>query len=1665
MLTAVRRLSGISAILALSLAWSSPAFAQAGGFVYTLDQVNGAPNQIFGYSVNPGTGVLTVLPGFPVAAGTGGAGSFSEMLAYDRLNARLYALNEGTGSVSAFAVNRFTGALTGLPFSPIASGIFDVGCVSVAPDGSTLLVGGSGGLATFKITATSATAAPGSPAPTPGVSPFSCTFSQDGQFVYGGGNVGSAIAGFAVDASTGALTVLAGSPFDTLAGNPVGYATDATGRVFVSNFGSGVRAFSTTNGIPTAASGNPFASGLSGGAQGLVTPSGYYMVADRSANKVGVFRIGGTGTATTLTAVSGSPFASGGTFTDAVAVDHTGTLLFAANAITRNITTFRVATTGTALTSLTTQAVNAAGAAGILTGVVFVPPATGGFVYALDQVNGGTSKIFGFSVNTATGVLTALPGFPVNAGTGGAGSFSENLAYDRLNGRLYVLNEGSATISAFAVNRSTGALTALAFDPIALPSGDWGCLAVSPNGAVLAAGGGVGVASFKVGTTATPAPGNPFATPGASPFSCAFSQDGGFFYAGGNVGSTVAGFAVNGATGALTALAGSAFDSGGGNPVGYALDASGRLFVSNFGTTVRAFTTASGIPAATAAIASGLSGGVAGTITPSGFYVVADRSGNRVGSYLIGGAGPTTTLTAAAGSPFATGGTFSASIAADDTGSLVFVGNGISRNLTTFSVGASGALTSLGVQPINTLGAAGLVTGVAFAPLVTAPSTELTSAGGPRGITSGPDGNVWFTEISGNKIGRITPAGVITEFLTPTASGPDGITTGPDGNLWYAGFNGNKIGRVTPAGVITEFAAGAVSGPALITSGPDGNLWFTEFNSHKIGKMTTAGVLTEFTAGITALSQPYGITAGPDGNLWFTESAANKIARITTGGAVTEFPLPTPNSFPAAIVTGPDGALWFAETGTTGTANRIGRITTSGAITEFGGLSAGPGGITLGPDGNLWFSTGKGVGRITTLGSVTEYTPATSPIASTTFPAFITAGADGNIWFAEQLNNKIGVVAVPRFGLSVAKAGNGTGTVTGTPAGISCGATCGAVFSDGAIVVLTATPTAGSRFAGWSGGGCGGTGTCAVAITSARFVTATFNQPVPLTVTRSGNGSVTSNPAGLSCGATCAVPFDLGSVVRLTASAAAGSQFAGWSGGGCSGTGTCLVTISGATAVTATFVLPTVTPSGPTINFGAVIGAGGTLLKQTPAQTFTLTQSFAGTVSWTASANQPWITVSPTSGGINDTITVSIQNTAATLPTTGVVSGAVTLTTTGAANNPAVAVNLTAFFGTSSPPGGALDTPAQGQGGITGSVAVTGWAVDDIGVTGVRIFRNPVAGEGSAPLFIGNAVLINGARPDIVGAFPLAPYFDRAGWGYLMLTNFLPNHGNGTFTLLAFADDVEGNATLIGTTTITCTNATATVPFGAIDTPEQGQLVGGAAYVNFGWVLAAQPAASGLFIPFDGSTVQVFVDSLPIGPVTSYNNARPDIQAFFPGFANTDGAIGVKFINTTTLANGIHSIFWLATDNMGATGGIGSRYFRVSNSGTAVMAAPPNANASVSGATIDVVQGFDVNAAAEVVVPDGDGIRHVRVAPLGRVAMTLDPAHGAAAYRGYEVINGESMPLPIGSHLDELTGEFVWVPGLAFGGTHRLMFIRAADGREERIFVDVTIGPAPAIPK
>jgi hypothetical protein len=92
--------------------------------------------------------------------------------------------------------------------------------------------------------------------------------------------------------------------------------------------------------------------------------------------------------------------------------------------------------------------------------------------------------------------------------------------------------------------------------------------------------------------------------------------------------------------------------------------------------------------------------------------------------------------------------------------------------------------------------------------------------------------------------------------------------------------------------------------------------------------------------------------------------------------------------------------------------------------------------------------------------------------------------------------------------LTATNAGTGTGTVTSLPAGISCGSTCTALYNPGTVLTLTAAASPGSSFAGWSGGGCSGTGiTCTITLNMDTTVQATFNMIPP---TASFTASATS---------------------------------------------------------------------------------------------------------------------------------------------------------------------------------------------------------------------------------------------------------------------------------------------------------------------------------------------------------------------------------------------------------------------------------------------------------------------------------------------------------------------------------------------------------------------------
>jgi hypothetical protein len=406
----------------------------------------------------------------------------------------------------------------------------------------------------------------------------------------------------------------------------------------------------------------------------------------------------------------------------------------------------------------------------------------------------------------------------------------------------------------------------------------------------------------------------------------------------------------------------------------------------------------------------------------------------------------------------------------------------------------------------------------------------------------------------------------------------------------------------------------------------------------------------------------------------------------------------------------------------------------------------------------------------------------------------------------------------------------------------------------------------------------------------------------------------------------------------------------------------------------------------------------------------------------------------------------------------------------------------------SQPPFGALDVPGDGS-QVSGAVAVGGWALDDLEVARVLVYREAESPEVPGLVFLGDAVFVPGARPDVAQAFPGLPFHDRAGFGFMILTNMLPNQGNGGVRIHVVARDVEGRETLLGSRSIFGRNASATQPFGTIDRPAQGETIAGQSYLNWGWALTPQPA----MIPIDGSTIQVIVDGASVGNVT-YNLFRPDVSGAFPGLENSAGPIGYRSIDTTALAEGLHTIAWFVTDSLGATSGLGSRYFTVANAADAQPPAGQSSATATERASVEDVVSHEAAAApvgvpaaplrrrqatsldtaplsdADVTVQRGVGVRRrlrasdagereVTIAPTERLELALRTASNECegTWAGYLVRGGVLGDLPVGASLDP-AGTFYWQPGPGFAGRFPLLFVRTdCQGIEQRLPVLVTI--------
>jgi streptogramin lyase len=148
------------------------------------------------------------------------------------------------------------------------------------------------------------------------------------------------------------------------------------------------------------------------------------------------------------------------------------------------------------------------------------------------------------------------------------------------------------------------------------------------------------------------------------------------------------------------------------------------------------------------------------------------------------------------------------------------------------------------------------------------------------GIALAPNGDMWATDADGGfadgAIWVLRPNGDIRNWLFDDGiRNPRGISAGPDGNMWFLNDFGQSVGRISPDGqggynfdYFTDADLGADIGFYLpIVAGPDGNLWF--INNNAFVRVTMAGEIDLFHH--ADLGYPTGLTVGPDGNIWFAD--------------------------------------------------------------------------------------------------------------------------------------------------------------------------------------------------------------------------------------------------------------------------------------------------------------------------------------------------------------------------------------------------------------------------------------------------------------------------------------------------------------------------------------------------------------------------------------------------------------------------------------------------------------------------------------------------------------------------------------------------------------------------------------------------------------------------
>ena len=639
----------------------------SGRFAYTL-----GTNSISAYTINASTGELTAITGSPYPSPTG---SGPKSITVDPSGKFVYVVNDDfediNGSISAYTIDGNSGALTAVMGSPFATGQGPAS-MTIDPSGRFAYVNNEddspgGDISGYTINATNGalTAMLGSPFLSRSGA-FAVAVAPSGEFGYVLGDVSpEQITAFRIDATSGVPTQVAGSPF-TIGGDiaysmviaPSGkfiYVAESTGATTPGTIAA--VSVNAATGAVTPITGSPFASG-DNPSSATVDPKGTLLyVTNKGSNEVWTYMIAGNGTLTALykarTQQGPESVALGG---GSASVVYTPKFAYAANNGSNNVSAYTINASTGALTPITNSPFNA----GMFPVFVTRDP-LGKFAYV---ANNGSNNVSAYTINASTGVLTPITGSPFAAGTA-----PNSVAVDASGRFVYVANQQSLDISAYTIDVNTGALTAIVGSPYSTGAKtEPYALTVDPTGQFVyvandsisfGTNGSIFAYTIDVNTGAlTAITGSPF-TPVYGPSAVTVDPSGKFLYVTNSIGDpndyTVSGFAINATTGGLTQAINPVIQSA--IPVAITVDPSDRfvyvadivanlLYIFSFDATNGDLNNPGTVPAFTNP------NSVA--VDPSGKFVYAATVGsNNINVYVIDQS--TGDLTGITGSPFKAG--------------------------------------------------------------------------------------------------------------------------------------------------------------------------------------------------------------------------------------------------------------------------------------------------------------------------------------------------------------------------------------------------------------------------------------------------------------------------------------------------------------------------------------------------------------------------------------------------------------------------------------------------------------------------------------------------------------------------------------------------------------------------------------------------------------------------------------------------------------------------------------------------------------------------------------------------------------------------------------------------------------------------------------------------